>query len=434
MSPYVPVDVVEVRAWGRRVGAVAGDPSLGAYVFEYAPEWWRGAVELAPLHMPNRSGPYEFSGLDARTWYRLPPLLADALPDDFGNALVNAWMARQGIDARSITALDRLAYLGSRGMGALTFHPPVAEATTPTAIALADLVASARQVLTGEMPEGEPAEDALRQLILVGSSAGGARAKAVIAFNPETAQIRSGQFDAPSGFGQWLIKLDGVSGGTDRGARIGDGDQYGRIEYAYHLMARAAGIEMAECRLLPEGPRAHFLTRRFDRTSDNERIHLISLCALAHLDFRQPGAHSYEQLLIAVDELDLGAEARAEVFRRCAFNVAAVNRDDHTKNTAFLCTADGEWSLAPAFDLTHSYRVDSAWVARHQMSVNGRTEGISRADLNAVADRFAVPGARDAIARVIAAVDRWEEFAGIAGVSEARAAEIRGDMDRFAIV
>ena len=432
MSTYAPVDVVEVRSWGRRVGAVAADPGLEAYVFEYAPEWLSGPVELAPLHMPNRRGPYVFADLDPETWKRLPPLLADSLPDDFGNALVDAWMARQGIEPNRITALDRLAYTGDRGLGSLTFHPPAAEpAAEPTAIALAELVTSARQVLSGDFPDGAPAEEALLQLIQVGSSAGGARAKAVVAFNPETFQIRSGQFDPPPGFSHWLIKLDGVEMGTDRGVLIGDGKEYGRIEYGYHLMAIAAGIDMTECRLLLEGPRAHFMTRRFDRTDDGGRLHLASLCALAHLNFRRPGAHSYEQLL-TVDALDLGPAARAEVFRRCVFNIAAVNRDDHTKNTAFLCTPDGDWSLAPAFDLTHSYRLDSVWVAKHQMSVNGRSEGITRADLEKVGDRFAVPGYRELLREVLAAIERWEEFADSAGVSEPRVASIRRDMDAFA--
>ena len=435
MSPdgYTPVEVVEVRAWGRRVGAVAPDPAAGAYVCEYAPEWIAGAVELAPLHMPNRPGPYVFPDLDARTWNRLPPLLADALPDDFGNTLVDAWMAGRGIDRDRITPLDRLAYTGERGMGALTFHPPLADPPDePTAIALADLVTSARQVLAGEFPDAAPAEEALRQLIQVGSSAGGARAKAVVAFNPETAQIRSGQFDPPPGFGQWLVKLDGVTAGQDRGVRIVDGAGYGRIEYAYHRMATAAGITMTECRLLPEGPRAHFLTRRFDRTDDGGRLHVLSLCGMDHLDFRRPGAHSYEQLLMVVESLGLGPDAAAEVFRRCVFNVAAVNRDDHTRNVAFCCTPDGEWSLAPAFDLTHSYRVDSVWVAHHQMSVNGRTEGIERDDLEEMGDRFAVPGYRGIIDEVLAAVAAWEVFADDAGVPDDRVTAIRSDMAAFA--
>lgn len=433
MTIYQPVEVVEVRAWGRRVGAVAADPAAGAYVFEYSPEWIGSGVELAPIHMPNRAGVSAFPQLDEQTWKRLPPLLADSLPDDFGNAMVDAWMARQGIDGASITALDRLVYTAQRGMGALTFHPPAAGAAAePTALALADLVTTARQVLAGELSDGAPAEEALRQLILVGSSAGGARAKAVVAFNPTTNQIRSGQFDAPDGFSHWLAKLDGVAGGQDRGVELNDGTDYGRIEYAYYLMAAEAGIAMAPCRLLPEGHRAHFLTKRFDRVDGNERLHMLSLCALDHLSFRQPGAHSYEQLLLVADRLELGASARAEILRRCVFNVAAVNRDDHTKNTAFLCTQNGAWSLAPAFDVTHSYRTDSQWVARHQMSINGKTENITKADFKEVGDRFNVPGYKAIIGEVLEAVNHWTAHAESAEVSDTSIKSVAADMAAFA--
>ncbi|MGH1505415.1 MAG: type II toxin-antitoxin system HipA family toxin [Acidimicrobiales bacterium] len=442
MSAYVPVDVVEVRAWGQTVGAVARDPAQSAYAFEYAPEWLAGGIELAPIHLPNGPGVFSFSDLDPGTWKRLPPLLSDSLPDDFGNALVDAWMARQGIDRDEISALDRLAYTADRGMGALTFHPPAGPAVAePTALALADLVASARQALTGDLaasapPEHNdtsPAEEALRQLILVGSSAGGARAKALVAFNPETGQIRSGQFDAPDGFSQWLVKLDGASAGVDRGAPLSEGEGFGRIEYAYHLMALEAGVGMAECRLLPEAGRAHFITRRFDRGEGDERLHMLTLCAMDHASYRRPGAYAYEQLLLVADRLGLGSSAATEIFRRCVFNVVAVNRDDHTKNTAFLCAPDGAWTLAPAYDLTHSYRIDSEWVARHQMSVNGKIDGITRADLEAIGDRFAIKAYRAIIDEVCDAVSRWPSFAAEAGVADAHVAGIQADMERFAL-
>ncbi len=434
MSVYEPIDVVEVRAWGRTVGAVAADPTAGAYAFEYAPEWAAGQIELAPLRMPNASGVFTFWALDEPTWKRLPPLLADALPDDFGNALVDAWMARQGVDVSDITALDRLAYTGQRGLGALTFHPPATSiGAEPAALALADLVTSARQVLTGEFGPNAPADEALRQLIQVGASAGGARAKALVAYNPDTNQIRSGQFGAPEGFTHWLVKLDGASVGRDRGAVITDGTDYGRIEYAYYLMATEAGIEMAESRLIPEGNRAHFITRRFDRPAGDERLHLLSLCGLDHASYKLPGAYSYEQLLLLVlDRLSLGRQAAAEIFRRCVFNVAAVNRDDHTKNSAFLCSPDGRWSLAPAYDLTHSYKINSEWVARHQMTINAKTENITRADLEAIGDRFGIPAYKAIIGEVTNTVSRWTDFAATAGVSEPVTDSIGADMARFA--
>lgn len=414
---FAGVDVVEVWAWGELVGAVALDPATDAYAFEYTPDWIARGIELSPLHLPARPGVAVFPELNPATFLRLPPMLADALPDRFGNALIDAWMARHGIPGDRVTPLDRLAYTADRAMGALEFRPPAGAPTPePTAIALADLVTTARAALAGELTEGPAAEEALSQLIAVGTSAGGARAKAVIAYRPETGQIRSGQLGAPGGFEQWLIKLDGVTGDPTREASLGEGTSYGIVEYAYHLMARAAGIDMAECRLLPEGPRTHFLTRRFDRTGTDGKIHLQSLCGLAHLDFNLPGAHDYAQYLQTIDALGLGAPAREQAFRRIAFNVAAVNRDDHTKNLAFLCDPDGTWRLAPAFDVTFAHNPAGRWTSVHQMAVEGKRDGIALADLEALADRGTVPGYRDVIAEVLAAVDRWPELADQAGV------------------
>lgn len=414
---FAGVDVVEVWAWGELVGAVALDPATDAYAFEYTPDWIARGIELSPLHLPARPGVAVFPELNPATFLRLPPMLADALPDRFGNALIDAWMARHGIPGDRVTPLDRLAYTADRAMGALEFRPPAGAPTPePTAIALADLVTTARAALAGELTEGPAAEEALSQLIAVGTSAGGARAKAVIAYRPETGQIRSGQLGAPEGFEQWLIKLDGVTGDPTRETSLGEGTGYGIVEYAYHLMARAAGIDMAECRLLPEGPRTHFLTRRFDRTGTDGKIHLQSLCGLAHLDFNLPGAHDYAQYLQTIDALGLGAPAREQAFRRIAFNVAAVNRDDHTKNLAFLCDPDGTWRLAPAFDVTFAHNPAGRWTSVHQMAVEGKRDGIALADLEALADRGTVPGYRDVIAEVLAAVDRWPELADQAGV------------------
>jgi serine/threonine-protein kinase HipA len=432
---YAPVEVIEVLAWGRRVGAVALDPATEWYAFAYDRDWVAGGIELAPLHMPLREQPYQFPDLSPTTFLRLPPLLADALPDAFGNALVDAWMAEHGVAAGEITPLDRLAYAADRAMGALEFRPPARDGATdaPTAIQLADLVLAARITVRGEFSADETAHAALQQLIQVGSSAGGARAKAVVAFNPRTYQVRSAYTPPADGFEQWLIKLDGVSstGLDEHSDRLGESAPYGRIEYAYSQMAEAAGIEMAPCVLLAEGPRRHFMTRRFDRGPGGERIHAISLCALSHLDYNLVGVHSYDQYFQAVRSLGLDLDELEQAYRRMVFNVMAVNHDDHTKNIAFVRHEDGAWHLAPAFDLTHAYNPESKWTSRHLMGVNGKFEGIGRDDLYAVGDRNDVPAYRRVVREVQEAVDAWGDFAAGAELGPETAKSIADDLEQF---
>ena len=432
---YQPTDIVEVRAWNQLVGALGRDPDTGAYVFAYAPEWIAGGVELAPLMMPLRPEPYSFPDLPPRTFYGLPALLADALPDAFGNALVNAWMAEHGVAVTSISPLDRLSYAADRALGALEFRPQArdADAEPSTAVALADLVQAARLTVRGESSTGEAAHAALQQLIQVGTSAGGARAKVVVSFNPATFQVRSAYAPAEPGFEQWLIKLDGVSStGLDgHGDGLGDSAPNGRIEFAYAQMAADAGLTMSPSLLLAEGPRRHFMTQRFDRTADDGRLHLQSLCALAHLDFNLTGTHSYDQLFQTVSSLGLGLDALRQTYRRMVFNVAGANHDDHTKNFGFLATPDGTWSLAPAFDITHAYRADSEWTSRHLLSVNGRFEGITLDDLYAVAERHRVPAYRRVTAEVLSAVDSWPAHAGAVEVPDEVTTSIAADLDHF---
>jgi serine/threonine-protein kinase HipA len=422
---YLPIDVVEVRAWGDRVGAVALDPASGYYAFEYAPGWEARRIELAPTTMPLGRGPYVFPALPVGTFQRLPAMLADALPDAFGNALTTAYLAAQGVAASAITALDRLAYLAARGVGALEFRPPRGpRPRRSTAIDLAELVLAARSAVTGSFASPEGITESVRHLIAVGTSAGGARAKAVVAWNPATGEVRSGQVPADPGFEQWLLKLDGVGPDLD----LGESADYGRIEHAYAGMARAAGIEMTACRLLLEDGRAHFMTRRFDRLEDGAKVHAQTLCALGHLDFRMVGAHDYAQLFEMAERLRLGPEADAQVFRRMVFNVAAANFDDHTKNFSFLLPEGGGWRLAPAYDLTHAHHPRSPWTAQHLMAVNGRTREIRRSDLATVGDRFEVPDATAIIGVVLDAVDSWSEFAAQAGVGPKAQDEVGRDI------
>ncbi len=424
---YQQVDLIEVRAWGSTVGAVAPDPSTGYYAFEYDPSWLNRGIELAPLRMPARPGVFIFPELAERTFLRLPALLADSLPDRFGNALVTAKLAQEGIAADQITSLDRLAYTADRGMGALEYVPPAGEQSAhTTAIQLADLVVAARQALRGDFTGEADAHEALAQLIQVGTSAGGARAKAVVSFNPATGQVRSGQLEAPEGYEHWILKLDGVG---DDG--FGPGNGFGRIEYAYSRMASAAGLGMEPCRLLLENDRAHFMTRRFDRLPDGAKVHVQTLCAMDHLDFNLTDTHDYAQYFDVIDRLDLGPDARLQAFRRVVFNVAAANRDDHTKNLSFCCDHSGVWSLAPAYDVNHAYNPEGRWTQRHQMSVNSKFERITRADLLELADRFLVPAAARAHDEVLGAVGRWPEFAEEAGVVGREIERVAADLAAF---
>jgi serine/threonine-protein kinase HipA len=423
--------VIEVRIWGQRVGAVAPDPRLGCYVFAYDPAWRRAGIELAPLQLSigDLHTSFAFPNLAEPSYRRLPGLLADALPDDFGNALIDVWMTGKGVDKRAVTTLDRLAYMGKRGMGALEFKPARgAHRESAEPLQMQALVETARQVIHGDLSGDIQARAALANIIRVGTSAGGARAKAVVAWNPQTDEIRSGQFEVVPGFEHWLLKFDGVGGDRE----LGIGAEYGRIEYAYHLMARAAGIDMSPCRLLEENGRAHFMTRRFDRDVVDGRTvkhHVQTLCAMDHLDYKQRATHAYAQLFMVVARLQLGDEAIGQAFRRMAFNVMAKNCDDHTKNFSFRLKQGGAWELALAYDLTHAYNPEGEWTYQHLMSVNGKFRDIARADLLVEADRFGVRRPQDLLADVRSALDQWPRFAKEAGVSAEVADRVAADFE-----
>ena len=401
------VELIMVRAWGSLVGAVALDPQRNGYAFQYDPTWARKGIELAPRMMPVQDPQaFIFPNLDEATFHRLPGMLADAVPDHFGNALINAYMAQRGLAPESVTALDRLAYMGKRAMGALEFQPVLGNRKDKAgALEMQGLVEAARRAVQGEASTDRGARSALADLIRVGTSAGGARAKAVIAWSPVTQEIRSGQFEVGPGFEPWLLKFDGVE---DAGA--GSRPGYGRIEYAFHLMAHAAGIAMTDCRLLEENGRAHFMTRRFDRDGGLKH-HTQTLCAMEHLDFRQARVHAYEQAFACIRRLGMGPDAVDQMFLRMAFNVMARNCDDHTKNLSFMLEQGGEWTLAPAYDVTFAYRPGSPWVGQHQMSVNRKFDGITREDFQTVADRFGVRRPGILLGNVLAAVSAFDAFA-----------------------
>lgn len=401
--------------WGERIGVVVLDPRFGFYAFRYTPEFRKRGIEPAPLQMPIEvDRTFFFTDLPVETYKRLPAMLSDALPDDFGNALINRWMADRGITSEEITPLDRLAYMSNRAIGALQFKPARGPATrTPAAIHMSELVNEARKAVKGTIEDDEQANAALRSIIEVGTSAGGARAKAVIAWNPKTEEIRAGQLAAPPGFEHWLLKFDGMGKDND----LGVSQDYGRIEYAYHLMARAAGIMMSDSRLLQENGRAHFMTRRFDREDGDVRHHIQTLCAMSHVDYKKIGTNSYSQLFDTASRLRLPYSNREEVFRRMVFNVMGRNCDDHSKNFSFRLKQGAAWELAPAYDVTFAHNPDSKWTHQHLMSVNGKFSGFAQEDLLAVADRFAIGTASRVIDQVGKAIEAWPRYASEAGVS-----------------
>jgi serine/threonine-protein kinase HipA len=425
---FAHAQIVEVRAFGHLVGAVAPSRS-GAFAFEYDPAWVRTGVEIAPILMPtsSRTRNHVFAGLPEQTFHRLPPMIADSLPDKFGNAIVDAWLATQGVTPSEVTALDRLTYLGNRGLGALEYRPANSPDSPPAgALDLAALVSAARDVVKGKLTTDKLSEQALRQIISVGTSAGGARAKAVVNYNPDSGDVLAGHTTPPVGFSAWLLKFDGM--GEDR--ELGDTQNYGRIEYAYSLMAVAAGITMSETRLLQENGRAHFLTRRFDRPDGMQKLHSQTLTGIAAIDFNAIGVNEYAQLFNTIDELHLGEQDREEAFRRMVFNFAAANCDDHAKNHGFLMDETGTWSLAPAYDITHAHNTASQWTRQHLMAIDGKFGDVTRDNLLVFAERHSVPRAKAIIAQVNDAVDDWSEFAGDAGLSATQLQRIGADHKR----
>lgn len=428
------MSLAEVKLWGRTIGAVSLEDGGRFAVFEYDPAFAQSGIEISPITMPLSERIYIFPDLPTVTFHGLPGLLADSLPDKFGNALIDTWLSTQGRKPESFNAVERLCYTGQRGMGALEFAPAIGPKPQPAKhIEIDSLVKLASEVLSQRKNlkttfASERRKNALNDILRVGTSAGGARAKAVIAWNRATNEVRSGQIAAGAGFDYWLLKFDGVTGNKDK--ELEDPKGYGAIEYAYYLMAKAAGINMSECRLLEECGRRHFMTRRFDRLDGGEKLHMQSLCALAHFDFNQAGAYAYEQALLIIRQLNLPMTAVEEQFRRMAFNLIARNQDDHVKNIAFLMDKTGRWSLAPAFDVTYSYNPTGSWTDRHQMTMNGKRDGFTLADFRAFAKIALMKrGRAEAIlAEVLDAVKKWPGYAEQAEVTTDWRKQIRQNL------
>lgn len=419
-----------VFLWGTRVGAVQQEGVGDAPVFNYDADFIRSGIELSPVEMPLSATLYSFPTLNDETFHGLPGLLADSLPDKFGNALLDSYLAQSGRSYKELGPVERLLYVGKRGMGALEYEPAEDRFAPGGSVDIGALVDVANDVLSQrEGMRGTLDEAGLASLVSVGTSAGGARAKAVIAWNRATNEVRSGQVEVDPGFEHWLIKFDGVTRNRDKGNSY-DRPAYTRIEFAYYNMAVAAGIKMAPCVLFEEGGRKHFMTRRFDRTENGGKLHVQTLGALAHFDFNAPAAHSYEQAVAVMRRLGLGQDSVEQLYLRMVFNVMARNQGDHVKNFSFLMDRRGVWSLAPAYDVTYANDPVSRWLARHQMTIAGKSDHIDVDDLLAAAKAMDVSRrhALNAIERVGEAMRNWGSFAQSADVPEAAYEEIRRNL------
>ncbi|TVR39931.1 MAG: type II toxin-antitoxin system HipA family toxin [Cryomorphaceae bacterium] len=416
--------VAEVKIWGKLAGAVAWDADNGLATFEYDPGFKRLGWDLAPLKMPVSDHRTQFSFPELRkdkntaydTFKGLPGLLADALPDKYGNQLINLWLAQQGRPQDSMNPVEMLCFIGTRGMGALEFAPTVLKENKRTfSIEMDSLVATAQKMLnqreafTAHLHQDE--EQAVLEILKIGTSAGGARPKALIAWNEKTGEVKSGQTKAPKGFEHWLIKLDGVSD-----VQLGSSHGYGRVEMAYYNMAVDCGIDIMPSRLLEENGRAHFMTKRFDRTGGETRHHIQSFCALKHFDYNLVNSFSYEQLFQCMRELKLTYADAEQMFRRMVFNVVARNCDDHTRNFSFLLKQGGKWELAPAYDLCHAYRPGSEWVSQHALSINGKRKDITKADLLVIGKSIRCKKAPEIVDEINDTVNQWKRYADEAKV------------------
>ena len=412
-----------VNLWGRRIGAVSWDMERAIGVFQYDPSFLSVGIELSPILMPVREAPYVFPALNRETFKGLPGLLSDSLPDNFGNKLIDVWLAQTGREIQDFNPVDRLCYVGRRAIGALEFEPTIGNRNQHNRLEIEQLVHLANRILddrlqlTGQLKDRDDSE-ALSNILRVGTSAGGTRAKAVLAWNSTTGEFRSGQIDKDDGFEHWILKFDGITNNLDK--ELADPSGFGKIEYAYYLMARNAGIAMSECRIYNEGGRSHFMTRRFDRDLKGHKIHMQSLCALQHFDFNNPRAYAYEQAMQTIRALGLGMPVVEELFRRAIFNVVARNQDDHVKNISFLMNRKGEWQLSPAYDVVYAYNPSGLWTRDHQMSMAGRHNDFEHEDVL----RFAKSsGLKRSVAlrildEVTASVRNWCQYAVDADVDQ----------------
>ncbi len=421
------INTAEIFLWGTRIAIIHLEPDSSTVTFEYDKDFLNSNIQVSPLKMPLSNRLYSFPTLDYQAFHGLPGLLADSLPDKFGNAVINQWLASLGKTERDFNVLDRLCYTGKRGMGALEFQP--ANSLIPEIdenVNVSEMVNFASDVLSKRKSVKLTASQKLTysQLLQMGTSAGGARAKAVLAWNEKTNEIRSGQLLLDKDFDYWLMKFDGVKKNGDHG--LEDYVEYTLIEYAYYKMALDAGIQMSECRIYSENENNHFMTKRFDRIN-GKKLHMQTLGALAHINYNEPGLCSYEQAAGYMRELNLSADEIEQFFRRMVFNVLAVNQDDHVKNVSFLMDKSGKWKLSPAYDITFSYDQTNRWLSAHQMLVNGKKDHITQDDLITCGKNMdiSLPRIKSVISEVKASVSKWPEFASSVGIRKETYDEIQ---------
>ncbi len=433
------VDVAEVKIWGELVGAVRWDESQQLASFEYSAKFLAKEWDLSPIKMQQSEGSriYRFPELrkgkndSISTFKGLPGLLADALPDRYGTQLINMWLAQQGRAADSMNPVEQLCFIGARGMGALEFEPAQLKAYKQAFnLEISSLVEVARKMLINkesfQTNFNKDEEKAVQDILKIGTSAGGARPKAVIAYNPKTGEVKSGQTNAPKGFEHWLLKLDGVSD-----AQFGESYGWGRVEYAYHLMAKACGIEMTTCKLLEENGRAHFMTKRFDREGNNTKHHIQTLCGIQHFDYNNLQGYSYEQVFQTMRILRLSYPEAEQMFRRMVFNVLATNCDDHTKNFSFRLKKDGKWELAPAYDICYSYDPSNIWVNQQTLSVNGKHKNITKDDMMIIAKANNIKKGSGIIEEINSVVKTWKNFAELVDVAQDLKQSIQDNLHTF---
>lgn len=425
--------IVDVNLWGKNVGALMWDKEAELALFQFEDKFLNSGFDLSPIVMPSEKSKdvvYSFSANKTNCFKGLPGLIADALPDAFGNQIINEWFASRGFSEEQITPLERLCYVGQRAMGALEFEPSseIPGLDSSSQLHINDLTELAAEVFRNkEVFQAKllNQDKNILDILKVGTSAGGAKPKAIIAYNDLTNEVRSGQVVAPKGFCYWLLKFDG--GVYEEHSHITDNPKgIGNIEYAYYLMAKNAGIDMTECRLLHEGDSCHFMTKRFDRRDTGEKLHVQTLAGLAHFDRDQ--RHSYEQAFRVMRQMGLPYPQQEELFRRMVFNVVARNHDDHTKNHSFIMDKSGKWSLSPAYDLCYSYNPHGRWTNKHQMSINSKQDRFTYEDLQSVAKKMGIDKGKEIIGKVVDSVSRWDDFAKDAGVKGIHSKQIGSNL------